>query len=505
MSPELLMILAILVPFIGIPFIVATGKNPNLRETMTLITAVTLFGIVVQLFPVVLDGGRPTVTLLQMMPGLSITLTLEPLGMIFAGIASFLWIVTTIYAIGYMRGHHEHNQTRFYAFFAVAIGSAMGVAMSGNMLTLFFFYEVLTVSTFPLVTHHGSEEAKKAGRTYLGILIGTSVGFQLLAVVWTYFLAGHLDFVAGGILANTEATEALTGVLLALYAFGIGKAALMPFHRWLPAAMVAPTPVSALLHAVAVVKAGVFSVVKVVVYIFGYDHIADMASSSWLAYAAGFTILAGSMIALRQDNLKRRLAYSTISQLSYVIIAAAILAPLSVMGAAIHIAAHAFGKITLFFAAGSIMVASHKTQISQMDGIGKKMPITMAAFTIGALSMIGVPPTAGFVSKWYILNGAITMEHGFAIAVIICSTLLNAGYFLPIVYRAYFRERHIPEPKPIDIDDEDHSVHNVFEDHGEAPVTMLIAISVTALGTIALFLMPDLLINLAGQLVGIVP
>ena len=218
----------------------------------------------------------------------------------------------------------------------------------------------------------------------------------------------------------------------------------MPFHRWLPAAMVAPTPVSALLHAVAVVKTGVFSIVKVIVYIFGFDHIAEMASTSWLAYVAGLTIVMGSVVALRQDNLKRRLAYSTISQLSYVIIAAATLTPFSIMGAAIHIAAHAFGKITLFFAAGSIMVASHKTQVSQLDGIGRRMPITMAAFTIGALSMIGVPPTAGFVSKWYILNGAISSEHVFAILAIILSTLLNAGYFLPIIHRAYFRERTVP-------------------------------------------------------------
>ena len=505
MTPDTLVPLAVLTPFLGVPFIIVAGGNENLREAATLITATILFAIVAWLFPVALAGERPTVALMEMFPGLSITLTLEPLGMIFAGVASFLWIVTTVYAIGYMRGHGEKHQTRFYAYFAVAIGSAMGVAMSGNMLTMFFFYELLTVSTFPLVAHHGSKGARNAGRIYLGILIGTSICFLLFAVIWTYFLAGTLDFKPGGILADTEATQALTGVLLALYVFGIGKAALMPFHRWLPAAMVAPTPVSALLHAVAVVKTGVFSIVKVIVYIFGFDHIAEMASTSWLAYVAGLTIVMGSVVALRQDNLKRRLAYSTISQLSYVIIAAAILTPFSIMGAAIHIAAHAFGKITLFFAAGSIMVASHKTQVSQLDGIGRRMPITMAAFTIGALSMIGVPPTAGFVSKWYILNGAISSEHVFAILAIILSTLLNAGYFLPIIHRAYFRERTVPESGSRETNDESGGRHNIREDHGEAPLTMLIAIATTAGCTIIMFLTPGLAIDLATQIVGDLP
>jgi multicomponent Na+:H+ antiporter subunit D len=219
--------------------------------------------------------------------------------------------------------------------------------------------------------------------------------------------------------------------------FGVGKAALMPFHRWLPAAMVAPTPVSALLHAVAVVKAGVFSVVKIVVYVFGLDQLAG--ATDWLVAIAGFTIVAASVVALHADNLKRRLAYSTVSQLSYVILAAAILAPLSLVGAVLHIAAHALGKITLFFAAGSIYTAAHKTEVSQLDGIGRRMPWTMAAFGIGALSMIGLPPAAGFVSKWYLVSGAMAQAQWFALAVVLLSTLLNAGYFLPIVWRAFFR------------------------------------------------------------------
>jgi multicomponent Na+:H+ antiporter subunit D len=261
----------------------------------------------------------------------------------------------------------------------------------------------------------------------------------------------------------------------------------MPFHRWLPAAMVAPTPVSALLHAVAVVKAGVFSVVKVLVYVFGVDLLATAEATDWLVIVAGFTILAASVVALRADNLKRRLAYSTVSQLSYVVLAAALLAPLSIVGAVMHIAAHALGKITLFFAAGAIYTAAHKTEVSQLDGIGRRMPWTMGAFAVGALSMIGLPPAAGFISKWYMLAGAMAAAQWLAVAVIIASTLLNAGYFLPIVYRAFFR---IP-----DASGHDHP-------HGEAPLAMVIALTVTAAGTVLLFFLPDVPLALARQLIG---
>ncbi len=483
---------ALAAPLVGMALIALTGWRPNVREAVTLITAVTTFALVARIFPDVAAGRQPEFTLVEMLPGLTIAFKVEPLGMAFAGIASFLWILTSIYSIGYMRGHHEENQTRFYAFFAMAIFSAIGVAFAANMVTMFAFYEVLSVCTYPLVTHHGTEEAKRAGRTYLGILIGTSVAFQLLAIVWTYAIAGTLDFAAGGILAG-KADGPVVGVLLALYVFGIGKAALMPFHRWLPAAMVAPTPVSALLHAVAVVKAGVFSVVKVIVYIFGFDFLSGQFSAGWLLYAAGFTIIAASVIALRQDNLKRRLAYSTISQLSYVIIAAAILAPMSVMGAALHIVAHAFGKITLFFAAGAIMVASHKTEISQLNGIGRRMPWTMTAFAIGSLSMIGLPPTAGFISKWYILQGAIQADQMVAVGVIIASTLLNAAYFLPIVYNAFLR----PEKA---VADDEHG--HIKTDHGEAPFASVFALTATATVTVVLFLYPDVPLTLARLLVG---
>jgi multicomponent Na+:H+ antiporter subunit D len=306
----------------------------------------------------------------------------------------------------------------------------------------------------------------------------------LLAIIWTWQITGTLDFTTGGILSGKISGAAL-GILLFLYMYGIGKAALMPMHRWLPAAMVAPTPVSALLHAVAVVKAGVFTVVKVLIYIFGIDFLAEHLSFNWLLYVAGFTIIAASIIAMRQDNLKARLAYSTISQLSYVILGAAILAPLSVLGAILHIASHAIAKITLFFAAGSIYTASKKTNISQLNGIGRRMPWTMTAFAIGALSMVGVPPLAGFISKWYMLLGALQVEQMFAVAVIVVSTLLNAGYFVPIIYRAFFMA---PETEVMD---------GVIADHGEAPLPMVIALTITAIGTVALFFFAGTTLDLA--------
>lgn len=485
--------LAVVLPLIGGLLVMWMGeRNRNLREAASLITAVAEFILVASLTPEVLDGARPSVDLFEMLPGLAITLTVEPLGQLFALIASGLWIVNTVYSIGYMRQNNEDNQTRFYVCFTIAISAAVGIAYAGNVLTLFLFYEVLTISTYPLVTHSGKAEAIRGGRTYLGILMATSIGFLFLAMLWTYNITGTLDFTQGGILADKVQGPELA-VLMFLYMFGIGKAALMPVHRWLPAAMVAPTPVSALLHAVAVVKAGVFSVVKVVVYVFGLDLLTVAHGDDWLLFIAGFTIISASIIALRQDNLKRRLAYSTISQLSYVILATAILAPISVAGAAMHIAAHAFGKITLFFAAGSIYTAAHKTEISQMDGIGKRMPFTMIAFGIGALSMIGIPPTAGFISKWYILSGALETGEAFAILVIIASTLLNAGYFLPIVYAAFFKDE-----KPRDEGDPYHR----YDNHGEAPVAVVMALSFTALGTIALFFYPDVPLALGRALVG---
>lgn len=486
MTSEFLILTAILLPLFGAVAIALAGRRyPNVRETVTLVTAFGLAVVVWLLLPDLFAGQRPSSSVVNMLPGLAIEFRVEPLGMLFAALASLLWIVNSIYSIGYMRGNNERHQTRFYALFAVALSATMGIAFAGNVLTLFLFYEILTLSTYPLVAHKGDGATVTSARIYLGILLATSIGFFLPAIIWTYHVAGTLEFVPGGILAGKLAGPAV-GLLLALYVFGIGKAAVMPVHRWLPAAMVAPTPVSALLHAVAVVKAGVFTITKVILYIFGVDFLFAEPSTDWLLYVAAFSVIAASIVALRQQNLKRLLAYSTIAQLSYVVMAAAILKPLSEIGAAVHIVAHAFGKITLFFAAGSIYTAAKKTEIAQLHGIGRRMPWTMTAFTVGALSMIGVPPTAGFVSKWYILSGSLQADNYVAIFTIIASTVLNAAYFMPIVFIAWFSQE---DSAPT-------------ANHGEAPLAMVIALTVTAGLTLMFFPFNQSVLDLALQLPG---
>lgn len=483
MGTETLLVAALLLPLAGGVLILLCGRKPNLREACTLVASGLLCTAVLTMLLRVLGGARPEFTFVEMLPGLAIHFQVEPLGMLFATIAAVLWPVNSIYSIGYMRGNRESNQTRFYFFFAVAIFGAMGVAFAGNLITLFLCYEVLTLSTFPLVAHKGNDAARNGGRVYLGILLATSIGLLLPAIIWTWNVAGTVTFAEGGILADRLAGPALT-VLALMYLLGIGKAAVMPVHRWLPAAMVAPTPVSALLHAVAVVKAGVFSVVKITVYVLGIDHVADAPGIHWLLWLAGFTVIVASLVALNQDNLKKRLAYSTISQLSYVVLGTMLLAPISIVGAALHILAHAFGKITLFFAAGSIYTSSKKTEVSQLDGIGRRMPYTMTAFAIGALSMIGVPPGVGFVSKWYLLTGAIEAEQLVAVGVIIISTLLNAAYFVPIIYAAFFRPEDAGSTR----------------DHGEAPWPVVAALCTTAAITVLLFLFPGTALELVHRI-----
>jgi multicomponent Na+:H+ antiporter subunit D len=475
---------AICLPLAGMLAIILAGRfSANLRETATLVTAVALVCVVWSLLPGLMAGGRPAVAVTEVIPGLSIAFRVEPLGMLFSALASGLWVVNSIYSIGYMRGNNEKHQTRFYACFALALSATMGVAFAGNLFTLFLFYEMLTLSTYPLVSHKGDAATVRSARIYLGILMTTSIGLFLPAIIWTYSVAGTGDFVPGGILAG-KLNDPEVGLLLGLFVFGIGKAAVMPVHRWLPAAMVAPTPVSALLHAVAVVKAGVFAITKIITYIFGIEFLFDSSTSGWLFYIAAFTIVVASIVALRQTNLKRLLAYSTIAQLSYVVMAAAILKPLAEVGAAIHIVAHAFGKITLFFAAGAIYVASGKTELSQLRGIGLRMPWTMTAFSIGALSMIGVPPTAGFVSKWYILAGAFQANNLVAVFTIIASTALNAAYFLPILYMVWFAREEAGG-----------------REHAEAPFAAVLALTITAVLTLAFFLFNGPVIELESQVV----
>ena len=433
MTPDTLILAALGLPLLMALGIFAAGQFPNVREGITLVGSVSLFAIVIALTVQVAGGAQPAIVLGSAAPGLDFAFKLEPLGMLFALVASGLWIVNSLYSIGYMRGNRERNQTRFYICFALAICGAMGVAMAGNLFTLFVFYEVLTLSTYPLVAHKGDDKARRGGRIYLLTLLGTSIGFFLTAVIWTWTIADkNLDFVQGGLLAGMDISPVTASALLLLFAFGIGKAALMPFHFWLPNAMVAPTPVSALLHAVAVVKAGVFTVLKVSVYIFGADMLRETPATQWVLIAACFTVVVASLVAMTKDNLKARLAYSTIAQLSYVTAGAMLANEAGFMGGALQIPAHAAGKITLFMCAGAIYVATGAVNISQMRGLGRRMPIVFIAFFIASLSIIGVPPLAGAWPKFQLMVGAGDAGLVWVSAILIISSLLNIAYLLPI-------------------------------------------------------------------------
>ena len=485
MSSPTALLLTLALPLTAAVLTGLFGRRPNVRDVTTLLAGALTFLVVASLVPGVMSGLRPEAVLFEVLPGARIAFRLEPLGMLFALVASGLWIVTTLYSIGYMRSHNEGHQTRFFACFAVAIFAALGVALAGNMFTLFVFYEVLTLSTYPLVSHQGNETARRGARVYLGVLLTTSIALLLPAVIWTYTIAGTLDFTEGGILAG-KADNLTLGILLALYAFGIGKAALMPFHRWLPAAMVAPTPVSALLHAVAVVKAGVFTVMKVAVYIFGIDLLASTHISVWLMYAAALTIMLSSLIAMTKDNLKARLAYSTISQLSYIVLGAMLATGAGVIGGSMHIAMHAVGKITLFFCAGAIYITAKKTEVSDMRGIGRIMPVTTLAFLIGALSVIGVPPMGGSWSKWYLALGAIDAQQTMLVGVLMVSSLLNIAYLLPIPIRGFF---FAPEG-------------DASPTIKEAPLFCLVPLCATAAGCVVLFFYADSVYRLVAPVAG---
>jgi multicomponent Na+:H+ antiporter subunit D len=476
---------AILISLLGTVPILLSARRPNLREAWTVLISLGKFSIIAALLPAVLAGGGYRVTLAEVFPGVSIALRVDAMGMYFALVASFLWILTSIYSIGYMRALDEHDQTRYYASFAVAMSATIGVAFSANLLTLYLFYEMLSLSTYPLVTHKQDSEARSAGRKYLTYLLGTSVAFVLPAMILTYMLTGTLDFAAGGILAG-KADASTVSLLLVLLVFGFAKAAVMPFHGWLPAAMVAPTPVSSFLHGVAVVKVGVFSILRMVFFVFGTGLLADLNLGVVLTTLASVTIIVASLVALTQDNLKRRLAYSTIGQLSYMILGAGMLTAAGMTGGLLHLSMHAFGKITLFLCAGAIYVAAQKSNISEMDGLGRRMPVTYAAFFLASLSIIGMPPMGGFLSKWSMVIGAIDGGQLILVAVVLVSSMLNAAYFFPIVYRGIFA-------RSADGNDQG--------EVREAPLLCLIPLSITALFCLALFVWPTLFLDLIQRVV----
>ncbi|MEA3231576.1 MAG: monovalent cation/H+ antiporter subunit D family protein [Thermodesulfobacteriota bacterium] len=430
-------LLALAFPFGCALLIFHFRRRPNIREGCTLIAAIAQFAVIISMAPIILDGKVIVSHIITVAAGLEVGYRVDAFGLIFAITSSFLWILVSVYSIGYMRALDEHAQTRYYFMFALAIFSAVSIAFSANLVTFYIFYEALTLSTYWLVAHHEDEEAFAATRKYLSYLLASG-WFLFAAVVMTFALTGTTAFTDGGILSRDTASPGTLIFLFALFALGSMKAAWMPFHSWLPAAMVAPTPVSSLLHAVAVVKAGVFGFVRIVCYVFGVDLMQALGLGLMLGAVASFTMLVGSFFAIGEDNLKRRLAFSTISQLSYILFGAALLSSYGVKGAMIHIPFHGFMKITLFLCAGAVMVITGKKQISQMAGIGRRMPVTMVAFTIGAVGMAGAPPVAGFISKWYLCLGTVQSGYLIFLVVILTSSLLDVIYFFPIVKTAFF-------------------------------------------------------------------
>ena len=497
-SPSIALAAAVGVPLLGCIGIWLADKTPNMREAVTLITAGLLIILSVTVFLAVGNGETPQIFVFEVIDGLPLAFRAEPLGAMFGVIASGLWFVNSLFSIGYMRGHDEQHQTRFYMSFAVAISAAMGVAYASNLFTLFIFYEVLTLSTFPLVTHYGDDKARKGGRIYLGVLMATSIGLLLPAIVWTYAIAETTEFTAGGILSqHVDAAGPLVGVLLGLYAFGIGKAALMPVHPWLPNAMVAPTPVSAFLHAVAVVKAGVFSILKGAVYVFGIDLLKDTGASVPYMWIAAGSILLASLIAMNQDNLKARLAYSTVSQLSYVTLGAMLATSMGVMGGAMQIAAHALGKMTLFMCAGAVYIAHHKTLVSEMRGMGRIMPFTFGAFFLGAMSIIGLPPMGGSWPKFFLMLGAADAGEIAIIVVLMISSILNVIYLLSIPVRAFYLEPAAEGEKPQGAGGKGIEWGNLKE----APLFCVLPPMLTAAGAFILFFCADPLFNYLAPLI----
>lgn len=485
---ELLPVFSILVSVLGAILIVLVGeKNPNLREAVSVVAGLLKFAFVSMLIPPFLRGEEISLKIATIMPGIELSFRVDGLGLLFAFGASFLWILTTFYSIGYMRGLNEHAQTRYFACFALSLSSAMGIAFSANLFTMFIFYEALTIVTYPLVAHHEDREGLEGGRQYIVYLLGTAKVFLFAAIVTTYILTGTLEFKKGGIFTPqlVEQNKLILQIMLILYIYGFNKSAVMPLHSWLPAAMVAPTPVSALLHAVAVVKAGVFTVSRVLLNVYGESTIKAIGMQDFLFVLTGFTIIVGSLIAMTRDDFKARLAFSTVANLSYIIIGVAMFSPLGIIGGLIHISMHAFSKITMFFVAGSVYVSSHVKRISELDGIGKVMPITMFSFFLATLSMIGIPLFAGFISKYNLALGALQIGRPELIGIFVVSSFLNAAYFLPVTYRAFFKKATEPD-----------KWNGVRENYFCA-----IPLLITAVFTIFLGIYPDFLIDIIRRMI----
>jgi multicomponent Na+:H+ antiporter subunit D len=431
-------LLAVMVSAVaGVGIFLAGEGRMLLRTTLNLLAAVAKLALVAWMAVFVVAGQVPEFRL-PLLPGLDLVLRADALSMLFATLSAFLWLVTTVYAVAYLE--RGADRARFFGFFSLCVTATMGISMAGNLLTFFVFYELLTLTTWPLVVHKGTREAYAGARSYLAHTMSASALF-LVGMVWLYALTGPQDFVGGGTLAAVAAEQpgAAVGIFV-LLVIGMGvKAALFPLHSWLPRAMVAPAPVSALLHAVAVVKAGAFGLVRLIEDVFGAELVATLGVGLPLALLAGFTIIYGSAMAVVQSDIKKRLAYSTVSQVSYIALGLAIGGPLATIGGIVHLVHQGLMKITLFFGAGIYANLLGVHRIDQLDGVGRRLPWTSAAFTLAALGMIGLPPVAGFISKWYLGAGAVAAGMDWVIGVLVASTLLNAVYFLPVIQRIWLR------------------------------------------------------------------
>lgn len=437
-----LLVLPLLLSFTLPVAFYALRRSASWQLSAGVFTSSVVFLLLCGLITPVLRGAVPEVVLSQVLPGVSLALRVDAFGLIFALVASFLWILANLYSFGYLTALSEQGLTRFFSFFSLAIFATLGAAFSANLFTLYVFYELLSLSTWPLVAHHRDEQARNGARRYLIFLLGSSVGLLLPAMIIAYSSGAALDFAQPSV--SPDLLEGWKGfAILLMFLFGFAKAALMPFHSWLPNAMVAPTPVSALLHAVAVVKVGVFGIFRLVTGVLGVDLLSitswgDVSASTLIVTLAATTMLLSCVLAFNQQTLKGLLAYSTIGQLAFIILGVGLLSESSLFSGSIHIAFHAFGKITLFFCAGAIYVFTGYKKLSQLDGIACRMPLTMAAFVIGAATVIGLPPTAGFISKWYLVEGCLQAGQTFALVSIALTTLMKIGYFGPLIFRAYY-------------------------------------------------------------------
>lgn len=473
-------LIAILLPLTAAILILVFGERikANFREGITIVASIGLAATVYSMIPDILNGYNIEYNILPIAFNIELALKVDAAGMVFAIVSSTLWILTSIYSIGYMRGHNEINQTGYFSAFAMCISATIGICFGANLLTFFIFYEGLTIATYPLVVHYRDDEGKFSGRKYLTYTLISGQLF-LAAIIIIYAVAGTGDFVPGGFITENTFSPAVSLIIfLMLVVGGAVKAGMMPFHSWLPAAMVAPTPVSALLHAVAVVKAGAFCVLRIVGYVFGPTTAAANHGAQVVSILAVFTIVTASVIALRKNNLKERLAFSTIGQLSYIILGICILSPYSMVGAIYHIVAHAFMKIILFMCAGAIFVTVHKKNISDLHGIGKRMPVTMSAFAVGSLGIAGLPLFVGFVSKSNILLGAIYQGKYVFVAVLIVSALLAITYLMPIVIMAFGAR------------------NEEFSEYGEASFKMLVPIVITSVFAIIFGVAPNAFFHL---------